>query len=189
MFALPFLLMVCAMAFELSRDMLRVPRLECELRESGHRLDLAARAGGLGLWSWDIRTGLIWSTTTARQLLGFSERDASDPERWRERIHPADSERVRLAVDQVLRAGGEYDIEHRIAAFQQENEAWASIWKNSYREVERTMCTFRAMSLTDRAGASRWLLDWHDKRAREGNGIPFRTEAEGFAEVYWRSRG
>ena len=80
------------------------------------------------------------------------------------------------------------DIEHRIAAFQQENEAWASIWRNSYREVERAMRTFRAMSLDDRAAASRWLLSWHDGLARAGNGIPFRPEAEQFAEVYWRSR-
>ena len=80
------------------------------------------------------------------------------------------------------------DIEQRIAAFQQENEAWASIWRTNYREVERAMCRFRAMSLTDRHAASRWLLEWHDDLARTGNGIPFRAEAEQFAEVYWRSR-
>ena len=80
------------------------------------------------------------------------------------------------------------DLEHRIAAFQEENESWASIWRTSYREVERAMRTFREMSLTDRAAASRWLLDWHDAKARAGDGIPFRAEAEQFAEVYWRSR-
>ena len=80
------------------------------------------------------------------------------------------------------------DLDHRIAAFQEENEAWASIWRTSYREVARAMRTFREMSLTDRAAASRWLLDWHDAKARTGNGIPFRAEAEQFAEVYWRSR-
>ena len=80
------------------------------------------------------------------------------------------------------------DIETRIAAFEQENEAWASIWRTSFREVERAMCEFRAMSLTDRSEAARWLFDWHNALAREGNGIPFRTEAEQFAEIYWRSR-
>ena len=80
------------------------------------------------------------------------------------------------------------DIEHRIAAFQQENEAWASIWQRSYREVERAMRTFREMAMRDRADASQWLLEWHDTQARSGAGIPFREEAEQFAEVYWRSR-
>ena len=80
------------------------------------------------------------------------------------------------------------DLERRIATFQQENEAWASIWRQSYREVERVMRTFREKSLADRAGASAWLLEWHSAKARAGNGIPFRDEAEQFAQVYWRSR-
>jgi hypothetical protein len=80
------------------------------------------------------------------------------------------------------------DIEKRIAAFQQENESWAEIWRTSYRVVESAMCRFRAMSLTDRHRASQWLLEWHDGLARAGDGIPFRAEAEQFAEIYWRSR-
>jgi len=80
------------------------------------------------------------------------------------------------------------DLEQRIATFQQENEAWASIWRDHYRDVERAMCTFRRMSLGDRAAASQWLLDWHEGEARAGNGIPFRAEAEQFAAVYWSSR-
>jgi two-component system sensor kinase FixL len=131
-FALPFLLTVGAMTFELSRDIFRAPLLARELRESERRLELATRAGGLGLWSWDIRTGRIWTTKIARRLLGFSQREASDPQRWRERIHPADSERVRLAVDNVLRTGGEYDIEHRIAL--PDN---ATRWVAAHGQVER----------------------------------------------------
>lgn len=80
------------------------------------------------------------------------------------------------------------DLEQRIATFQQENEAWALIWRRSYREVERAMRTFREMAMQDRIGASQWLLAWHDVRARAGDGIPFREEAEQFADVYWRSR-
>jgi len=79
-------------------------------------------------------------------------------------------------------------LEQRIATFQQENEAWALIWRENYREVERAMRTFRELSLSDRREASAWLLDWHDGRARAAGGIPFRREAEQFAEVYWRSR-
>jgi hypothetical protein len=80
------------------------------------------------------------------------------------------------------------DLERRIATFQQENEAWALIWRRSYAEVERAMRMFRAMAQTDRAAASKWLLEWHETQARGGNGIPFRREAEQFAAVYWRSR-
>ncbi|HUQ81156.1 MAG TPA: hypothetical protein VM076_08465 [Gemmatimonadaceae bacterium] len=80
------------------------------------------------------------------------------------------------------------DLERRIATFQQENEAWALIWRDRYAEVERAMRIFRAMALGDRTAAIRWLIEWHDSLARAGNGIPFRSEAERFAEVYWSSR-
>jgi hypothetical protein len=80
------------------------------------------------------------------------------------------------------------DLEHRIATFQQENDAWADIWRDNFREVERAMRTFRGMATHDRAAASAWLREWHDTHARAGDGVPFRTEATRFAEVYWRSR-
>ena len=80
------------------------------------------------------------------------------------------------------------DLEQRIASFQQENEAWAEIWRTSHREVEGAMCTFRRMARGDRHEATTWLREWHDRMANAGHGIPFRTEAEQFAEVYWRSR-
>ena len=80
------------------------------------------------------------------------------------------------------------DLERRISTFQQENEAWALIWKEHFRDVERAMCTFRTMAVRDRHAASRWLLEWHAREAALGNGIPFRAEAEQFADVYWRTR-
>ena len=79
------------------------------------------------------------------------------------------------------------DLEQRIAAFQHENEAWARIWRANYPVVERGMRTFRKLAQRDRAGAARWFLEWHDGLAGS-HGIPFRAEAEQFAEVYWRSR-
>jgi hypothetical protein len=80
------------------------------------------------------------------------------------------------------------DLERRISTFQQENEAWAEIWRRNYAEVERAMRTFRGMASGDRRAAIEWLIAWHDGLARQGNGIPFRAEAEQFAEVYWSSR-
>ena len=80
------------------------------------------------------------------------------------------------------------DLEQRIATFQQENEAWARIWRPNYRKVEGGMQHFRQLAQQDRRKAIKWLREWHDDLARAGDGIPFRAEAEQFAEVYWRSR-
>jgi hypothetical protein len=79
-------------------------------------------------------------------------------------------------------------LEQRIAAFQHENEVWAQIWRENYAVVERGMCTFRGIASRDRREAATWFLNWYGRLA-EPNGVPFRMEAEQFAEVYWRSRG
>lgn len=92
-------------------------------------------------------------------------------ERYRARRRPAD------------------DLEQRISTFQQENEAWARIWRASFREVEQAMQCFRAAASSDRRSAIEELWEWHDRLAAAAGGVPFREEAEQFAEVYWRSRG
>ncbi len=115
MIALPFALTLCAMAFELSRDIIRAPRLARDLGESERRLALAASAGGLGLWSWDIRADRLWSTAQSRALFGFDdERDVHDRAQWNARVHPDDQARVQRAVDTLLIKGSEYESEYRV---------------------------------------------------------------------------
>jgi len=114
MIAIPFLLTLSGMAFELSRDILRAPRLARELGESRQRLDLAARAAGLGLWSWDIARNRIWATERARQLLGFSRDEKIDPKRWLERVHPDDQPLAQAAIGRALERCQDYQAEYRV---------------------------------------------------------------------------
>ncbi len=98
------------------RDLMRLPRLTRD-SDREQRLGLAARAGGLGLWSWDIGANRIWSTARARVLFGFadqSEHEVRSPARWSARIHPDDVERVRRALYEVFHSGREFEVEHRI---------------------------------------------------------------------------
>lgn len=115
MIALPFAVTLCAMAFELSRDIVRAPRLARDLAESEQRLELAASAGGLGLWSWDIRSHRLWTTAKTRSLFGIDEKlDVHEGARLSDRVHSGDAERVRLAIDDLLERGRDYEIEHRV---------------------------------------------------------------------------
>jgi two-component system, LuxR family, sensor kinase FixL len=114
MIAIPFLLTLSAMALELSRDILRAPRLARELGESEQRLSLAARAAGLGLWSWDIVHDRIWATERARHLFGFSTDEKIEPHRWLERVHPEDQPLARAALELAVAGGQEYDAEYRV---------------------------------------------------------------------------
>jgi len=114
MIALPFLVTLGAMAFELSRDILRAPRLARDLGESERRLDLAANAAGLGLWTWDITRNQMWATDRVRALLGFADGAVIDLDRWLAKVHPGDATRLRDAVESALQNGHDYSVEYRI---------------------------------------------------------------------------
>jgi two-component system, LuxR family, sensor kinase FixL len=105
---------IAAMGFELSHDVLRAAEISEDLRESEQRMDLAARAAGLGMWVWNIARNEIWITDKARALFGFTPSEKLDAERFRSRIHPEDRESVLRARTQSIESGGAYESEYRI---------------------------------------------------------------------------
>lgn len=105
----PFVIMLAAMTFELSRDALRASRLARELRDSEARLELAASAAGLGLWSWNAERGRLWATSPARAMLGVGKGDELDVARVRSMIDPNDVARVEDAWRQAAASGSEAD--------------------------------------------------------------------------------
>ena len=83
----PFLGVIAAMGYELSRDVLRAAQLARELGEEERRLDLAAQAGGMGMWRWDVANDQVWMNEKGRSLFGFAPQDKPNAERFRSRIH------------------------------------------------------------------------------------------------------
>ncbi|WP_367026992.1 ATP-binding protein [Methylococcus sp. ANG] len=119
--SLPFMLVVLAMAYELSADILRAAQLarrleisESELRETQERMHLAAGAANLGLWVWDIVRDRIWSMEQGRALYGIPPAKPIDFARFIAAVHEEDREPVRAAIAKALDSGGEYESEYRI---------------------------------------------------------------------------
>src|SRR6266404_162390 len=117
----PYLGIVAVMAYELSNDVLHAAQLahalqasEAALRDTGRHMELAANAGGIGMWTWDIARNEIWMTNKGRSLLGFSESEKLNAERVRSVVHPEDLELVRQAVERSLNTGEESEAECRI---------------------------------------------------------------------------
>jgi PAS domain S-box-containing protein len=117
----PYLGIIAAMGYELSSDVLRAAQLtrqlqasEADLRETEQRMELAASAADLGMWVWDIERDDVWMTDKRRALYGFAPSEKLDIERLRNVVHPEDRESVRVAVDNALNTGAEYDTEYRI---------------------------------------------------------------------------
>jgi len=101
----PFLVTLAAMAFELSRELLRTARLASDLRDSTQQLELAANATGLGIWVWDIAAKKIQVTDKAQALHGFQDANVIDFDRWIAAIHPDHGAAVRREVEQALVSG------------------------------------------------------------------------------------
>src|SRR5689334_5758079 len=78
---------------------------------------LALKAARLGLWRYDLETGLVHLDERMRQIWGESSAAATLPaEEMLRRVHPNDRERVDAALRASLdpQSGGDYEIDYRI---------------------------------------------------------------------------
>jgi two-component system, LuxR family, sensor kinase FixL len=110
----PFLGVVLAMGYELSRDVLRAAQLGRELGESERRLSLATEAANLGIWIHDLPRDEIWASAKWRELLGFTKFERLDLECFLQRLHRDDRERIREAFTQATQHTGHYEEEYRV---------------------------------------------------------------------------
>lgn len=112
--ALIYLIIVLAMAFELSADLLRSNRLAGELQKSEERMRLAARAADLGFWEWDVIRDKVWVSEVGKERTGISGAERAGFEPYLELVHPDDRESLRQAVNQSVKRNEEFQSEFRI---------------------------------------------------------------------------
>ena len=108
-----YLGIVIAMGYELSHDVLRAAELGRELRESEQRMELAASAAELGMWTWDIARDEIWATDEARALFGFTKSEPIDLDRFLA-LRSDDSEPATQSLAKSMNGDGEYESEHPV---------------------------------------------------------------------------
>jgi len=130
--ALVFFLIVMAMGFELSVDLIRARALASELGVSEARMRLAASAANLGLWDWDIVRDQVWVNETGRARVGIGDSDPMTFDRYLQRIHPDDRGLVQQAATRTLGGDGPMAAEFRIV---QPDDA--TRWLAVYGQVER----------------------------------------------------
>jgi len=99
-----YMLIVLAIAFELSREVVQAARIVDELHESERRVTLASETANLGFWSRDFQKQEVWATDNWRALFGIARSESMQTEQLLERIHPADRESVRQAMGAATEA-------------------------------------------------------------------------------------
>jgi two-component system sensor kinase FixL len=110
----PFLIALGAMGFEMSREILRASRLAAELRESERALQLAASAGGLGLWSWNAHTGEVWTTAEGLTMFGLEKSTPLAPAALAHMIAPEDLAHIDECVKSLKQSETEQELQFRI---------------------------------------------------------------------------
>ncbi|MEG4319289.1 MULTISPECIES: response regulator [unclassified Microcoleus] len=90
-------------------------RTEEVLRGSEERLRLGLAAARMGTWDWNILENHITWSSNLEELFGLApgEFDGSY-DRFVERLHPEDRDRVLKAIDVAIGTGANYNIEFRV---------------------------------------------------------------------------
>jgi two-component system, LuxR family, sensor kinase FixL len=119
--SVPYFVILAAMSYELTSDVLHASDLsrrlgvsEDALRESDSRLALAANAVNLGFWDWNARTDEMWMTPKGRDMRAYSREEKLDLRRFLSSVHPEDRERVRRVIESAAEKGSEFEMEYRI---------------------------------------------------------------------------
>jgi PAS domain S-box-containing protein len=89
-------------------------RAEIALRESEKRLTLAATAGDLGLWLWDLQTNALWATERAKKMFGFAPESELTYEMFYGRVHPEDRPAVDAGIAGAISGKANYETQYRI---------------------------------------------------------------------------
>jgi PAS domain S-box-containing protein len=84
------------------------------LRESANLMGLAAEAGNLAMWVWDVSGNDVWMTERGRSLFGLEPDARLDFAATFDRVHPEDRTAREGAIEQALQTRGDYEVEYRV---------------------------------------------------------------------------
>ncbi|HWQ65694.1 MAG TPA: PAS domain S-box protein [Methanospirillum sp.] len=96
-------------------DITERKQIEEELLGLSERLSLAVRAGGVGIWDYDVvNNNLIWDDQMFALYGITSEQFSGAYEAWQAGIHPDDKARGEAEVQRALSGEKEFDTEFRV---------------------------------------------------------------------------
>ena len=84
------------------------------LRENANLMGLAAEAGNLAMWVWDVSGNDVWMTERGRSLFGLEPDARLDFAATFDRVHPEDRTAREGAITQALETRGVYEMEYRV---------------------------------------------------------------------------
>ncbi|HKL77873.1 MAG TPA: PAS domain-containing protein, partial [Gammaproteobacteria bacterium] len=97
------------------QDITELREAEEAMRETADRLRVSQRFANVGTWEWDIRNGDLYWSERIPVLFGYNEGELETSyDNFLQAVHPGDRERVVQAVEDCVRRGADYRIDHRV---------------------------------------------------------------------------
>ncbi|MDR4462976.1 MAG: PAS domain-containing protein [Nitrospira sp.] len=122
-------------------------RVQEALRQSEERLRLALEGANLGSWDLNVETGQTQWNRRHATLQGYEA--SSGPvsmQKWKDRVHPDDLDRVMAAVERAKVEQGLFAEEHRILRADNEEERWLSLYGRFSYDERGTPVRFSGVS-------------------------------------------
>jgi len=99
----------------IERDITERKKAEDALKQITTRLELATRAGGVGVWDYDILNDIFIWDDQMFGLYDIKEKETADAyEVWQKGVHPYDLDRGNEEVQMAIRGEKEFDTEFRV---------------------------------------------------------------------------
>jgi len=99
---------------KLSASQAKQERTEEQLRQSEERLRLAFEASKIGYWDWNLITGeMVWSPSAKAQA-GLAENSPATLDVLMNAVHPHDRQRMQHAINDALQNKSQYRLEFRV---------------------------------------------------------------------------
>lgn len=89
-------------------------RVETELQRTLMRTDLATRAGGMGIWTWEISSSILTWNERMFELFGFPPDVKPTYSTWRAAVHPDDVAEAESLLQSAVQGKAVFDTEFRI---------------------------------------------------------------------------
>ena len=95
-------------------DITEALSMENDLANERERLDLAIKAGGMGVWEYIVDTGELISDEINRQLLGIYGGSLNKVEQALSQIHPEDRPGVEAGLERAAEVGDDFEASFRV---------------------------------------------------------------------------
>lgn len=84
------------------------------LQKSQEKLRLALKVSRLGMWEWDVLSGELTWSDQLRKIYKVGAREHITYEKYMSRVHPDDRSMMQTIIQNSMKTGKYYEVEHRI---------------------------------------------------------------------------